>query len=352
MVQACPVAVSWYDNNCGETMGISVTEHLADAGEIVVWGDDTFSQVSQKPPGNDFKEVAPGGSSYGLAIRTNGTLKLWGGVGARNPILPLPSPTPVPPVSPGPVPVEVPTLGWGQEFKSASLGLTHLVAVRNNGGVFHWGNFLSTAAVVPPNPLHATAVAGASEHDVAIAVDATLKVWGTLGKAPAGKFTKVAARGDYAIAIHEDGRLFAWGGNYFGTGLFPASEWKSDGDGHFYHDGAFKDIAAGIVQKPPSPALWNPHVLAIKEDGKVQGWGRNTFHETEAPDVVFTAIAAGLSFSIGLDETGRLYHWGNVGGGISQSGKAFKGVGDLPAGRFISIGAGAAHAQAVRAKSR
>lgn len=322
-------------------MSIGIVGPWPGVGHLVAWGDNSQGQVKSAPTGRDFKAVVPGGSTQSVAIDSDGALVLWGGEHSPLPVIP-----PATALS-----------GFGlSEYVDASAGLTHLLAIRADGSIAHWGKYLSGSLVNAPKDLRASGVASGASHDVVLLLDGTLKVlldatvksWPAgFGAAPAGTFSKVRARGDYAIALRDDGRLIGWGGSLFG-GL---KDWQSDGAGHYYIDGPFVDIAAGIVQKQPPPATSIPHVLALDVNGKVKGWGANGFHEADgAPgDVVFKTISAGLNFSLGIGVDGQLHHWGNGWGGTGLGlHSTFDGVDKLPAGRFSSVSAGSMHAAAVR----
>jgi hypothetical protein len=224
-------------------------EPLTLAGQVVVWGDDSHHQVRDTPPGK-FKALAPGGAGQSLAIDEDGALVLWGGVGASGDVPELPSDS-----GSGVSPVHGLIRGG---FVNAALGRTHLIAVRQDGSIFQWGDYLGTAMGNLPNNLLAIAAAAGAAADVVIGIDDTLTKLGTMADPPSGTFTKVRARSNYAIALSRTGRLFGWGGDLFKN----LTGWTSDGAGHFYVDGPFTDIAAGIVQKDPGSPAW-PHVLAL-----------------------------------------------------------------------------------------
>lgn len=338
---------------------------MAKKGELVVWGDNGAQQISKTPPGDDFASVAPGGFKQSLAIRTNGSLALWGGVGVPQPVKALPALT-------------------GEIFVDAALGLMHVVAIRADSSIGVWGDFVTAGPVTPPFAVKASAVAAASEHWVAIdAKNQTLVQWPTPGPGavapPKGKFIKVGARNDYIIALRNDHRLFAWGGTAFPANGIPSSpsrkssgvsgpidlnvktfleDWQFDGQGHYFVHGKFDfpitdapphlevrpsddrivDIAAGVIQKTRGNI---PHILALRADGTVIGWGPQKGPETKAPvGMKFKKIAAGLRFSVGIDEFGSLRHWGIPGA-----------LATVPAGHFSSIGAAVQHATAVRASA-
>lgn len=313
-------------------MPIHLLQNLPHAGEIVVWGDNSKGQISGAPPGNDFHQIATGGGSNSLAIRVSGLLALWGDPGFKA----LPDWK-----GPG-----VPVVKYWGPSADAVIGLTHLLAILPNHSVVPWGNFLNGNPVTPPVGLRASAVAPTANFDVAIDMNGDLIQWGTTkGPVPAGSFTKVSARGDYAIALRDDGRLYGWGNTYFAS--WPG--WIKEGATHYYTQGPFIELAAGVVWKDSTKALPNmPHISALRPDGSVIGWGTNLYGETTTQVGPYLAIAAGMSYSLGLDSGGNIHHWGASGDGVGIDGKTFKGVGTVPVGKYISMGAGANHATAVR----
>jgi alpha-tubulin suppressor-like RCC1 family protein len=289
-------------------------------GRLVVWGDNSAQQLSAAPVRDDIRAIAVGGPKQGLAIRGDGSLVLWGGAANAPPI---------------------PDSVANRRYDDASLSLTFLLAIRNDHSVVAWGRFFSPdgngPSAAPPSRLKARGVAGGSAHAVAIQLDHTLRTWGSglaASAPPEGKFSQVGARTSYSIALRRDGTLFGWGAvpsapTIFGEG----NGWASDEEGHFFvPNDRFVAIAAG-----------NSHILALRADGTVAGWGRNLpgaeCCATQAPaGIRFTAIAAGLDYSIGLDRDGAIHLWGDAREGRSA----------VPTGRFVSIGAGARHAAALR----
>jgi alpha-tubulin suppressor-like RCC1 family protein len=293
---------------------------LRNSGELVVWGDDTSGQLSDAPVGDVISKIAAGGARQGLAIRDDGSLVLWGGLGVSAAVPPIPASMAT------------------ESYIDAYIALTYMLAIRRDHLVETSGTFFdgspSGSPSSPPAGLRAHSVAGGSAHGIAIKMNGRLEAWG-LGLAgfvppPEGRFTAVSARSTYSIALRADGTLFGWGSIPAAPGIF--NDWVSDGAGHFLVPGErFVAIAAG-----------NTHIVALRADGTVLGWGTNTFGETQAPtNVRFTALAAGQGFSIGLDEEGLIHAWGNPAGGI----------GSVPPGKFYSIAAGARHASALRAEA-
>lgn len=307
-------------------MSTYLLKALPHVGPIVVWGDNSRSQIKDAPTNTDFNEIAFGGGFNSLAIRKDGMLVLWGDPALGR----LPWTVPGAPAS----------AYWGPSV-DAVVSLSHLAAILTDRLVVHSGHFLKGGDATPPPGLRAKSVALTADWNVAIDMAGNLVQWGTgpggapLESPPAGKFEKVSARGDYAVALRHDGqRIYGWGNTYFAS--WPG--WTKDGSSnHYYVDGSFTDVAAGAVWKDPAKVLPNqPHVSGLNADGSVTGWGTNFYGETTDQPGPLKAIAAGLSYSIGLDADGHIHQWGA------------SGTGTPPSGQFISIGAGARHATAVR----
>jgi hypothetical protein len=288
-------------------------------GALVVWGDNSAQQISDAPAGQHFSKIAPGGPRQGLVLGEDGSLRLWGSANVAGSVPPLPA-----------------SVANGR-YDDVALSLTYLLAIRNDHSVVAWGRFYSAngngPSAAPPSGLEARDVAGGATHALAIQVDHTLRTWGSglaASTPPAGKFSLVAARSSYSIALRRDGTLFGWGSLALAPDIFGKGKgWVSDGKGHFFvPNDQFVAIAAG-----------NNHILALRADGTVAAWGKDVLGSTRAPaGIRFTAIAAGSGYSLGLDREGALHLWGDAG----------EGRGAVPAGRFVAIGAGARHAAALR----
>lgn len=174
---------------------------------------------------------------------------------------------------------------------------------------------------------------------------------------PAYVPTSVAAGDSHSLALTSDGTLLAWGSNasgQLGVG-YPAN-------------------ASAPVQVPFPPgvtsftaiAAGSTFSLAIDNNGKVWAWGSNTSGELgdgsntqrNSPTAVsgltgitVTAIIAGQGHSIALKSTGSLLSWGN--NGFGQLGKGSSGNSNIPVAvssltNVVSIGAGNLHSMAVK----
>lgn len=312
------------------------------AQELRAWGGDGSGQVTGQPEGN-FRGLAPGGASQGLAIRADGTLALWGGGGD---------------------PVAIPTvpadLARGR-FRSGVVARTHAVVIRADQTLAAWGAlppiFPSFGHLDVPAGRFLE-VAGGNRHSIGLAIDGRLHAWGANDvhqtDVPEGEFEAVAARVLYNIALRKDGSLVGWG--LSPVPPFPASDgiffgWAQNAGNpvHYFFEGDFTAIAAG-----------NNHALAIRRhDGRVVGWGHNGGGALDAPDRAFEQIAAGSGFSVGIDTDGILWGWGMPANpppplpffhwDFASAGWTPDGLGHyyVPGERFRSVSAAAFHVNAI-----
>ena len=305
---------------------------------LMVWGDNTSSQISGAPDGK-FKAIAAGGSINGLALQLDGNPILWG----------------VGPILHPPITDALATA----KFHAVALGRDDAVLIRPDGTLAAFGKNAPLRSV-PAGSYHAVTVA--SVHAVAIAHDGTLTTWGfdsfalpngdvvtgLLNAPEGGPFKEVAARVLYSLALHEDGTLYFWGHGPTGTNFLDGWTATPDDPEIFHLPGeTFKAIAAG-----------NVHALAIGRDATVTGWGDCTGGALQPPaDVRFKAVAAGSGFSIGLDTDGTLWGWGTPvkspqAWTFASQGWTRHGDSEhyyIPGERFKSIAAAAFHIVAITA---
>ncbi len=140
----------------------------------------------------------------------------------------------------------------------------------------------------------------------------------------------------HALALKADGQLTAWGDNFFLTGNFPN----------------YVTNNYGMAVVPPSAtnvvaiASGMYHNLAVRGDGTVVGWGRNTGGETNVPSTVsnIIAVAAGDSHSLALRADGTIISWGT-----NSTGQI-----DIPlaATNIVAIAAGSSHSVALRSDGK
>jgi alpha-tubulin suppressor-like RCC1 family protein len=196
----------------------------------------------------------------------------------------------------------LPSITYGQtttaSFTDVAAGLSHTVALRNDGTVWEWGYLYGggrqhNTPVLKKGVSDVIDVAAGAGHTVALKKDGTVWAWGdndygelgdgtqTLREAPVqvkgengvGYLTGVIAveAGEtHVMALKGDGTVWAWGNNsggQLGNGTAGEFENKSTpvqvkGEGGAGFLTGVKDIAVGGL-----------HSLALKNDGTVWAWG-------------------------------------------------------------------------------
>ena len=190
-----------------------------------------------------------------------------------------------------------------------------------------------------------TAISAGEEFSLAIGSDGKLYAWGynyygqlgdgtttdhdspeAITLAPGVTPTAISAGEEFSLAIGSDGNLYAWGFNYDGT--------LGDGTTTEHNSPEAITLAPGVT--PTAISAGVQASLAIGSDGNLYAWGVNgdgelgdgttTEHNspeaiTLAPGVTPTAIAAGDNSSLAIGSDGNLYAWG-ANGSRSSSGTA------------------------------
>ena len=174
---------------------------------------------------------------------------------------------------------------------------------------------------------------------------------------PAGEsgWLTVAGGGFHALGISSQGRLYAWGNNYWGqvgVGITNASQPMPVPVHVPTGAGTWTAVAAGY---------W--HSLGLAGDGQLYAWGMGRYGElgyrgegeyyySALPNIVgrpsnvnrWTAIAAGQGFSLALGDDGALYIWGIQ---PDNQPRPVKTLPPDPAKRWVTIAAGAGHTVAL-----
>ena len=130
------------------------------------------------------------------------------------------------------------------------------------------------------------------------------------------QWKEVAAGYEYALAIKNDGTLWAWGANYFGM----------LGDGTYFT--RISPVQIGSETNWSKIATGEVNSLALKTDGTLWAWGRNnsgqlgdgTNTEKLVPiqvgvDSDWKEISVGTLHCIALKSNGTLWTWGENGNG-------------------------------------
>jgi len=315
-------------------------------GSLWAWGDNRWGQLGdgtiithRSTPvriGTDtnWASVSAGGS-HTVGIRTDGSLWAWGwnnqgqlGDGTMGPVNYRNTPT---------------RIGTDNNWTYVSAGSQHAVAVRTDGSLWVWGlndqgqlgtgttgGFLPVPVQVQAGTTWATVAAG-GVHTVGIRTDGSLWAWGnngqgrlgdgttTLRNAPvrigtANDWVSVDASATHSVGIREGGTLWAWGNNANGR----------LGDSTTTNRTAPVQIWAGTTWTSVSAA---GHTVAIMENGTLWAWGlnangqlgNNTSGTGDHPwptrvrtvtDVHWASLSAGGGYSVAVGTDGTVWGWG------------------------------------------
>jgi alpha-tubulin suppressor-like RCC1 family protein len=294
--------------------------------------------------------IAAGGY-HSAAARSDGTVWAWGtniqgqlGAGAFDPDVHRPQPVP-----------------GVTGVRALSAGQTHTLALRSDGSVWGWG-YNAWGELGYDNALYAfvneavplPGLSGVTDVNAGLSVSFAVAGGNALGwgknnyqqlasgiARPANQTTPVLvpgldgvasiACGRYSsYALKEDGAVWAWGAN----------GWGSLGDG----TAASRSSPVRVTGLPAIAAIsagapiylfaddeFAVHVLAADRTGAVWAWGANTHGQLGNGELAFTngnrywtatpvrlaglsgivAVAAGSFHSFALDSSGRLFAWGD-----------------------------------------
>jgi len=246
--------------------------------------------------GQCWKTVSPGGY-YNVALKSDGTLWEWGellqegGAGYVN------------------YPVQ---LGIDNDWKSIYTGIVSGFGIKNDGTLWGWrtrNSFDFSVPVVPTQITTATnwkTVSAGVRHQLAIKSDGTLWAWGytneygelgngttvinnmpqQIGNATDWKW--VAAGYFYSFAIKTDGTLWAWGRNTYGHLGIPQSPNQT----------IFTvPTQVGIDTNWEKVYSKMSHSYGMKTDGSIWAWGSNNYGQFGNG----TLIDSNIPIQIGTD---------------------------------------------------
>ena len=361
-----PTSTSWSAISAGQYHSLAITS----ANVLYGWGLNTAGQagilslttvsspvvVSGVTAGVNYSwKAVSSGSSFTVAIRSDGTLWSWGD-NSSGELGNLTSGASLSVSSP--VLVSGPA---GASWSKIAAGQIHALAITTTGQLYAWGynglgeigNFTSSNSISSPvlvsGPVGASwaAISGGTEYSLAITTTGQLYAWGgnhpygnlgnndpntqpvsspVLVSGPAGTSWSVVAAGQsHTLALTSSGLLYAWGWNAYGqlgtTQNFVAPNYTTPVTAVTTSPATWLKISAGN-----EGGTTGGHTLAIKSDGTLWGWGENRFGElgnlttTTATQPVlisgpagasWTAISTGTTFSLGITTTGVLYGWGD-----------------------------------------
>jgi alpha-tubulin suppressor-like RCC1 family protein len=301
--------------------------------------------VTTSAGGSNWKQVNIGGS-FTSAIKTDGTLWLWGiGVSGK-----LGNG-----VTTGNISTPVTTFAGGTDWKQVSGTTANTSAIKTDGTLWTWGsgsvgnlgNGVITGNISTPVTTFAGGtdwkqVSAGSSNIAAIKTDGTLWTWGSaangqLGNGATSSFVslstpittfaggsnwkQVSSGGAHAAAIKTDGTLWTWGNTVYGKlGNAVASGFKSTPVTTFAGGTDWKQVSCGGY-----------HTAAIKTDGTLWTWGSasngklgnatatgdmSTPVTTFAGGTDWKQVSAGSNNIAAIKTDGTLWSWGYAGSSL------------------------------------
>jgi len=256
----------------------------------------TGTWTSGPPPAglHDVAKIAYG-DLQGIALRTDGTLKVWGryylGLVSTNLFVP-------------------PGLS---NVVHISGGSYHCLVAKSDGTLTGWAVAATAATNAPASATNVIAVESGSDHGVALRGDGSVVAWGgtSFSTIPSGATNIVSiASGDFhCLALRHDGQVFMWGGSLW--------------------EGWNAAIPPGTTNIIAIAAAYR-HSMALRADGMVLTWGRNDYGQVPPPANLsnVVAIAAGAYQSMALKNDGTVVVWG----------QSLQGQTNIPAGLSNVVG--------------
>jgi alpha-tubulin suppressor-like RCC1 family protein len=251
--------------------------------------------------------------------------------------------------------------GAGPAVAAALIGSGGTVVVRPDGTVWAWGQTLLRPAIslLPVQVAglsQVTTVAAGQSFALALEADGSVWSWGNdepaLGRStdaetPASvparitglpPIVRLSAAGDDALAVGDNGDLYAWGENWTGA----------IGDG----TRAERRVPVKVMglSQVVSASTSNQNAVAVEADGSVWAWGDDASGVPVHVDLVqsltpvrvtgsplATAAVAGNSTGMALARDGTVWAWGENSGDALHTGHPTSGADGSPAAPVMGL---------------
>jgi hypothetical protein len=213
---------------------------------------------------------------------------------------------------------EAGSVSWSDGRRPGLVRKTRGVGVSREATMLKTMVVLFTAVVV----LTSRSSPGWAERLMAWGSDAS----GQISQAPRGLLAVLASGGaTQASGLRPDGTPVLWGGAHDPFSIPGLKEAPFAGESL---------VGVGLCRS---------HLLVIRRDGTLAGWGDNSYGQTDVPAGEFVAVDCGTIHSIGITRAGSLVGWGA---------SAFPPLIDVPAGQFDAVSVRVVHSIALRSDGR
>ncbi len=305
-----PVRVSGLTDIIAVAAGNGHSMVLKSDGTVWTWGKNDKGQLGNgMNPTNsnipiqvsgltNIKAIAAG-HNHSMALRTDGTLWIWGenGSGRLGDNTTTQRNTPVQ-VLKG---VTTSTDAYMQEVIAISAGKEHSVALREDGRVYTWGKAengmlgngttsgSSSTPVQVRNLTNVKAISTQGDHTLALLENGTVRAWGNNGNGRLGDGTtnhrsepvtvtgladvdKISAGNNFSSALKKDGTVWTWGDN--GKGQVGDGSVTQKHTPVQVHKGS-SESTSQYLQDIVYISAGNNYVLAVNKNHTVWAWGDN-----------------------------------------------------------------------------
>lgn len=306
-----PVQVSGLSDVEGIASGSSHNLAFKSDGTVWTWGRNDAGQLGDNTTTNRYHPVkvvnsiaivaVAGGYSHSLAHKADGTVWAWG----ANQFGQLGDNT----TDERHTPVQVLNSNgaYFTDVIAIACGSRHSLALKTDGTIWAWGRNAfgqlgdnttdeqhTPVQVVTSNGTYLTdivAIAGGSDHSLALKADGTVWAWGRNDYGQLGdnttderhtpvqvvnsggtyltEVTAIAGGSQHSLALKTDGTVWAWGWNHSGQLGDNTTDNK-------YSPVQVVTNGSGVLTSIAAIAGGHAHSLALKTDGSVWAWGDNS----------------------------------------------------------------------------